>query len=354
MEEQIKKLYYDVTSGLWSASRIAKKLGIKKKEVDTVLKKLLTVQVFKKPRRNYSSIMSAAPNNIVQMDLADYQNLSDHNKGYKYILNIIDINSRFVWSYLLTSKARESVKKVLLPLIVSKSFKNINIDDGSEFTWLKSYQDKLDFKLYIHRGNFNKTKQSIVERYNLTQRQLIEKYMMAYDTKTYYKVLPGLTKNYNSTEHTTTKAKPIEIYKGKAKSKQVYKTTELLPPGQKVRKEIYYNIFGKKTKPKYSKAVFTVSDVHGQSMTLKDKHNNELEGNYRPHMLLPIKHVESLVEHKERKEVKKKVKRKIAYIERHRKKWRVRREIFGKKKSYGVFATREKAEAKLKEIRKAL
>ena len=54
----------------------------------------------------------------------------------------------------------------------------------------------------------HKTKQSIVERYNRTQRELLERYMTAYNTKTYYKVLKDFTSNYNTTEHSTTKEKP--------------------------------------------------------------------------------------------------------------------------------------------------
>ena len=45
-----------------------------------------------------------------QADLADMQQISSHNRGYKYILTVIDILSRFAWAEPLKSKRVRKLK----------------------------------------------------------------------------------------------------------------------------------------------------------------------------------------------------------------------------------------------------
>ena len=72
----------------------------------------------------------------MQADLMDLMKFSRYNKGYKYILNIIDIYSRFVWSFpLKTKKPDEIVPHIesVIKQIPKNHYKSIRYDQGNEF-----------------------------------------------------------------------------------------------------------------------------------------------------------------------------------------------------------------------------
>ena len=56
--------------------------------------------------------------------------------------------------------------------------------------------------------------------------------------------------------------------------------------------QIYYNVFAKKSKPKWSSGLYTINNITGQSYNLIDKEGKELKHTFRNHMLLPVKEVE--------------------------------------------------------------
>lgn len=45
------------------------------------------------------------------MDLADVSSLSKYKDGYKYLLNAIDVSSRYAWSVPLKSKTSSAVSR---------------------------------------------------------------------------------------------------------------------------------------------------------------------------------------------------------------------------------------------------
>jgi transposase InsO family protein len=67
------------------------------------------------------------------MDLADLSTLSKYNDKYKYLLNVIDVFSRFAWSVLLKDKACKSIAAALTSLFQNRKPITIQSDKGTEF-----------------------------------------------------------------------------------------------------------------------------------------------------------------------------------------------------------------------------
>ena len=107
------------------------------------LKSLEVFQTHKQPKRNkslYHTITADAPLSNIQVDLMDVTNLHPVvNRKIRYLFNIIDVNSRFVWTFPITNKRATTTANALQSWLknVTKNYKTIpkslNSDDGSEF-----------------------------------------------------------------------------------------------------------------------------------------------------------------------------------------------------------------------------
>jgi transposase InsO family protein len=68
-----------------------------------------------------------------EMDLVDLSSLSKYNNKYKYLLNVIDIFSRFAWSVPLKDKTASSITAALKSLFQNRKPISIQSDKGTEF-----------------------------------------------------------------------------------------------------------------------------------------------------------------------------------------------------------------------------
>ena len=67
------------------------------------------------------------------MDFADFSSLSKYNDKYKYLLNVIDIFSRYAWSVPLNDKPAISITTVLKFLFLNRKPFTLQSDKGTEF-----------------------------------------------------------------------------------------------------------------------------------------------------------------------------------------------------------------------------
>ena len=101
-----------------------------------------------------------------QMDLVDMQKLSKWNKGYKYLLTVIDVFSKVAWAEPLKSKSAKDMLTALQRLKghFPTSPLRVQTDQGTEFlakpvqAWFK----KNKWHHFVTRGD---PKASLVERW---------------------------------------------------------------------------------------------------------------------------------------------------------------------------------------------
>ena len=130
------------------------------------------------------------------VDLADIQLISKFNKGFRCLLCIIDIFSKFVWVVPLKYKKGVSIVNAFQKILDGSNRKPIKIwvDKGSEFynnsfkKWLKDN----DVEMYsIH----NEGKSVVAERFIRTLKNKVYKYMTAISKNVYIDKLDDLVNN---------------------------------------------------------------------------------------------------------------------------------------------------------------
>ena len=64
--------------------------------------------------------MVYGPNEIWSADLIDMKEFSKDNKNYNYLLNVIDIFSKYAWSIPLKTKTASEVTKAFSNILTKK------------------------------------------------------------------------------------------------------------------------------------------------------------------------------------------------------------------------------------------
>ena len=165
-------------------------------------------------------VLAKGVDKIWAADLVDMQAYSRENQGYKYILMVIDVFSKYGWAIPLKAKTASEVTEAFKRLWTKQKPEKLWVDKGKEF-YNKSMYDLLQ-KLNIHMySTENEEKASVVERWNRTIKRIMWKYFTANSTNVYVNVLPDIIKKYNHTYHRSIKCTPT-VARQPAKWKYVY------------------------------------------------------------------------------------------------------------------------------------
>jgi hypothetical protein len=177
---------------------------------------------FKKPIKHMAPIYGNFGDYQCDLMFIDY---GQFNSGYKIILNLINVTSRYLFSELIKMKSEAS--DVLINLIRNLPVKmtELTVDAGNEFInhKLKDYLTKNNIILNIvNKSNEHvSTATSIVERVNGTIRMLIERYI-DYAQKiglnkgltkfNFTKAFSDIISQYNNNIHRSLGLTPSECY----------------------------------------------------------------------------------------------------------------------------------------------
>ena len=155
---------------------------------------------------------SSFRDNIWGADLADMQLLSKFNKGFRFLLCVIDIFSKYAWVVSLKDKKGISIVNAF-QIILKESKRKPNkiwVDKGGEF-YKNSFKKWLqDNDIVIYSTN-NKGKSVIAERFIRTLKNKIYKYMTSLSKNVHIDKLDDIVRKYSNTYHTSIKMKPIDV-----------------------------------------------------------------------------------------------------------------------------------------------
>ena len=106
--DKLRELYYDPSKGfgnLYTLWNLVKKsnLNLTFSEVKQFYDSQPTNQVYKNPNKNFHKI-TCDFGICLQIDLMDVGKFYKWNKPTKFIMNIIDVHSRYAWAHPLKSK----------------------------------------------------------------------------------------------------------------------------------------------------------------------------------------------------------------------------------------------------------
>ena len=211
------------------------------------------------------TVYSEFKDNISRADLADTQLISKFNKGFRFLLFVIEIFSKCAWVVPLKDKKGVSIVDVFQKIFDDSNRKanNIWVDKGGKFynssfkKWLKDN----DIDMY---STYNQGKSAVVERFIKSLKTKIYKYMnITITTITISSKSDDIVNKCNNTYYRTIKMKPIDIKDNTYVDfkKEVNDKGPKFKVGDPVRISKYKNIFAKGYAPNWSEEVFVIKKV---------------------------------------------------------------------------------------------
>ena len=143
------------------------------------------------------------------VDLADMQLISRFSKGFRFLLCVINIFSKYAWVVPLKDKKVISIVNAFQKILYKSGRKpnKIWVDKGIEFqnnSFKKWFKDN-DTEMYLIH---NEGKYVVAERFIKTLKTKIYKYMTSVSKIVYIDKLDAIVDEYNNAYHRTIKMKP--------------------------------------------------------------------------------------------------------------------------------------------------
>ena len=203
-------------------------------------------------------------------DLVDMQPYSRWNKGYKYLLTVLDVFSKYAWVVPIKDKKGETITNAFKVIINKRKPTYLWTDKGTEFynSTFKDYLKENGITLYSTQ---NVEKSSVIERFNRTLKSEMFKQFTIQNNTIYTEILPKIVEEYNNRYHNTVKMAPKEASKKKNESIAYLNSYHSGAPqklkkpyfkiGDKVRISKYREIFDKSYKGNWSEELFIINKI---------------------------------------------------------------------------------------------
>lgn len=224
-----------------------------------------------------------------QADLVEMQHYARENDGYRYILTIIDVFSRFAYAKALKTKSgyevSEAMKTIFRENNISPLF--LQTDLGKEF-YNHHVQNILDQYKVEHFSVFSERKAALVERFNRTLKDKMFRAFTFQGSHKWVQLLPLLLHNYNHNYHRIIKRTPASVTKNNETDVWITQYSSVQKPsedfktkfavGDLVRISKHRSIFSRgflpgwseeefiiiNTNKKYKPVLYTLSDLNGE------------------------------------------------------------------------------------------
>lgn len=216
------------------------------------------------------------------------------NKGYKYMLNVIDVFSKYAWSIPMKNKTAETTLNAFKKIVKDSGRipKHLWVDKGLDF-YNKYMTEWLNENNIIRYSTYSEHKSVVVERFNRTLKEMMWKRFTAENTRNWIDILDGLIFKYNNKLHSTIGMSPVKASQKENKIKVLQNTLDKTKPnmknkpkfkvGDKVRISRTKAIFEKGYLPNWSEELYVVDKVQKtlpESYKLKDTLGELIEGSF--------------------------------------------------------------------------
>lgn len=292
---------------------------MKIKNTATSVKRQIVNEIHKPARINFKRrrVIIKSLNDLFQGDLVEMIPYAKENKGYKYILIVINCFSKFVWALPLKTKSGSEVSRAMDQIFQQKHPNNFQTDMGLEF-YNKDLKKVLKKYNINHYSSFSEKKASIVERVNRTLKNKMWKDFNFYGHYKWIDLLANVVNEYNHTKHRTTGMKPVDVKKKHEKIllETAYNQIKLIDHNQKfkvgdhVRISKVRGVFDKQYTPNWSTEIFQVKKIqltNPSTYLLQDEQKKDIKGAFYNEQLLKVKYPDAYLVEKVVKKNKNKV-----------------------------------------------
>ena len=290
--------YYNTREPAGYAGALRLKKKFPHEDVSSWLASQPTYTLHKPIRRRFPTrkYKTSGPNDLWQMDLMEMIPYARINKGYRYILTCIDVFTRFARVEPLKAKDAVSVTKAIESMLSKAGKENhpryIQTDLGKEF-YNQSVSNLLKYHKINHYSVFTQFKAALVERFNRTLREKLNRYFTHNGNKIWFNVLTDIVDTYNNTPHRGIQGKRPRDISGKLDFWSVQENNELVPKskqshyavGSLVRiSRIAANPFRKNFDQNWSEEIFRIAAIDTRDKpvmyVLKDLKDEIIQGKF--------------------------------------------------------------------------
>ena len=214
------------------------------------------------------------------------QLLSKFDKGFRFLLRVIDIYSKYAWVIPLKDKKGVTIVNAFHKILKESNQKpnKIWVGKGSRF-YNNSFEKWLQDNDIVMYSTNNKGKSVIAERFIRTLKNKIYKYMTSISKNVYIDKLDDIAKEYNNKYHSWIKIKPVDVkYSTYIDVKK--ETNDKNPKykvGDHVRVSKYKNIFAKGYMPNWSEEIFVIKKIKNMvpwTYVINDLNGEEIIGTF--------------------------------------------------------------------------
>ncbi|XP_020297547.1 uncharacterized protein LOC109862061 [Pseudomyrmex gracilis] len=228
----------------------------------TIKKQHLVEELHAPARRNFPRrrVIVREYDDLWQADVVEMRPYSRFNKGYHYILTVIDVLSKYAWA---------------IPL--------------------KNVQALIKKHSINHYSTYSVMKASIVERFNRTLKNDMWKQFTLNGTYKWIDILPRLLVEYNARKHRTIDMRPIDVTPAIADKllTTVYSNVKIAGParfkvGDPVRISKFKTLFDKGYTPNWTTEVFKIGKIqttYSVTYLLEDSRGQSVAGGFYKHEL---------------------------------------------------------------------
>lgn len=146
-----------------------------------------------------------------EADLASMDAYKDDNDGYRYLLFVIDVFSRYAWVEPIKSKhADQMIAAFQQVLSHNRKPKRLRTDAGSEFT-SKRFENFIKGENIFHFTTNNEKQANYAERFIQTIKRKIFRSIVSSNNPRYIDDLPKFVESYNKAFHSGIQSEPINV-----------------------------------------------------------------------------------------------------------------------------------------------
>ena len=249
---------------------------------------------FKPPKKYYATNKTDVYHidDIWSLDILDLKDYGpENNRGYRYVLVIIDNFSKFGWTIPLKNKKALTIKDSFENILINSNRKPdlVKSNRGKDFynNIFQDFLNKNDIKLYSRNSSYGAV---FAERFNRTIKDLLKKPVFGKGDGNWIDILPTITKQYNNRIHSSTKLSPIQA---SLKKNEGYIYKNLLDKRKKVKSKFQINdlvrvadlnrTFSKRDTTNWSYKLYKITEIIND--TIPTYHIDNLPERYNESLL---------------------------------------------------------------------
>ena len=222
-EKYLEKIYFDPThpasfegpDRLYKTVKKEGKFNITHAQIKKWIQNKESYSRNKGVLRNFERgrVIVAGIDDQFDIDLASLASYADENDGYKYLLVVIDIFSRYGWVEPIKDKSSTEIINAFQKILDEGRIpRRVRSDAAKDFT-SNAFKDFLKDKGIFQMITHSEKQANYVERFIKTMKSKIFRYMVERNSPRYIDILPKVVDSYNKTFHTGIRMEPINVTK---------------------------------------------------------------------------------------------------------------------------------------------